>query len=723
MHREMLEKYETFLKGFRYGSIQGIAYVGIVLILLGVVLDYALYPDRQYLFAAVRVGISVLLYGIIVLMKTDWGKSRIQQLSFIWLLFPQLMISWMIGVTDGAASLYWAGLNLAIFASGIVLVFSIWLNIAFGGITFLFYAVACAFHQESFGLHGAFFINSVLLWMAVAISCVYSYFNESAHFMLFRVKEELASKNQQLEEANNHLANLNLIERKQAELKTQELSKFNQAIIESAPFGIAFYTANGQCIMVNEAYANFIGGTVLEVLGSDFRKSISWVSSELLDVANQAIKTGRTIKRDIEEVTAFGKKVILECIFAPIRIAGTPHLLFITNNIRDRVEAERSLQESMCKLAEKEQSKTRFLAAAGHDLRQPLAAANLYIDAMKYKALTAEQSGIVRRLEQVMSNFNDLLEALLNVSKLDAGMVKPEYTSINVADIFSWLEQSYAMLARQKQLDFRTFLPRKEPLYVSSDIGLVKTILMNLVSNAIKFTSENGVLISARRRGGEVLFQVWDTGIGIPEDSLEKIFDEFHQVNNPQRDRTQGLGLGLSIVKRALLLLESNVVCRSRLGRGSVFEFSLPLAMPVEMPRVDDVVTPPPGQDELAALVRGKRFVVVEDDTLVAEALGRSISAIQGEVKHFHNAEDALRHADAETDYYIVDHMLSGKLSGVDMLNQLRLNANKPIRAVIVSGDTSAEFIRKAGEFDWPLIHKPAKLDQLITALCGNQVQ
>ena len=121
MQKELRTEYEAFLKEFSYGSIRGVAYVGIILILLGIGLDYNLYPERLGLFAAVRVGVSILIFGIILLMNTVWGRNHTQLLAFIWLLFPQVMISWIIGVTEGPASLYWAGLNLAIFAAGIVL--------------------------------------------------------------------------------------------------------------------------------------------------------------------------------------------------------------------------------------------------------------------------------------------------------------------------------------------------------------------------------------------------------------------------------------------------------------------------------------------------------------------------------------------------------------------------------------------------------------------------
>jgi len=225
----------------------------------------------------------------------------------------------------------------------------------------------------------------------------------------------------------------------------------------------------------------------------------------------------------------------------------------------------------------KELAKTRFLAAAGHDLRQPLAAANLFIDALKFTNPTEKQNVIIARLDQAMSNFNGLLDTLLNVSKLDGGMIKPEYTAVPVAEIFEWIEQSFAPAANKKQIRFILHYPMKEMLAVHADIDLLKSVLMNLISNAIKFTAKGGILVGARHRGGQLLFQVWDTGIGIADEHIKHIFDEFYQVDNPQRDRVQGLGLGLYIVKRSLGLFDGDVCCHSKVGRGTVFEFLVPL--------------------------------------------------------------------------------------------------------------------------------------------------
>lgn len=510
--------------------------------------------------------------------------------------------------------------------------------------------------------------------------------------------------------------------RKQAENTTADLHRFNESILEKSPSGIAVFKETGACVMANEAYAKLIGTTINEVLKQNFRNNASWKRNGLLDYADQAFSSGHTIRRDIEGTTSYGKEVMLECIFASVKISEQPHLLLIVNDVSDRATTEHALTESMRQLEQKELAKTRFLAAASHDLRQPVAAARLFIDALKLGEATPRQSEIIRRLEQSMETFTGLLDALLNVSKLDAGIVKPEITSINVTELFNWLEQNFAPTICAKKLGFRLYFPMNNSLVIRSDLNLLKSVLMNLVSNAIKFTTKGGIMVSARRRGSEVLFQVWDTGIGIPDESRAQIFDEFYQVNNPQRDRSGGLGLGLSIAKRALTLMGSQISCRSTIGHGSVFEFRLPLDSSPDgilLLQLDNKNLPQDSGSE--SFARGKHFIVVEDDMLVANAMINLLEVMGGSVKHFSSAEEALGNGDIlGADYYIVDFMLGGKLNGIQLLNRIGQKRGGDISAVVVTGDTSKDFIRHAMKCKWPVLHKPINISQLISSLMAQ---
>lgn len=425
---------------------------------------------------------------------------------------------------------------------------------------------------------------------------------------------------------------------------------------------------------------------------------------------------------------AQGAVVERDAAGVPLRIIGT-HIDI--SDARQQAEALRDLNEHLetrvrLRTLDLEQanqaaeaasaSKSRFLAAAGHDLRQPLAAANLFLSALQATPTSSEQAALLGRMEQALSNFNGLLDSLLNISRLDAGVLRPDLTHIRVGEIFRWVEASFAPLAEERGVEFRMRHPLRAGLCLYADNALVRSVMINLVSNAIKYSPAGRILIGARVRGKKLLFQIWDTGMGIPHDDVERIFEEFYQVSNPQRDRERGLGLGLSIVRRALRLLGETITCRSQPGKGSVFQFSLPLAQGEE-----ELVQPVSAGATVPAdfgYIRGKRILVVEDDWLVAEGLVSALRAAGAEVSLHHQAHDALNDpASREADVVISDYMLSGGMNGVSFLNALKLNATRPFRALLVTGDTSPALYQQLAECPWPVLHKPVSLAELIRHL------
>lgn len=502
--------------------------------------------------------------------------------------------------------------------------------------------------------------------------------------------------------------------------RTAELARREQelrTLVDNTPDTIARYDRECRRILVNPAFGELTKGGVAALLGKRPSEFPGGRQAEIYEQKlREIIATGKNSEFVYKWHGKDNKEIDSHLTLTPeFDAAGSVTSVLAIG--RDITELNRSREE----LSRKELAKTRFLAAAGHDLRQPLAAANLLIESLNFTGLSRRQEPIVRSLEQAMHTFKGLLESLLNISKLDAGSIKPEYATHSVYELISWVEQCFAPMAAEKKLDFKLHFPLKQELYVHTDIGLVKSVLMNLVSNAIKYTQQGGVLVGARRRGEEVLLQVWDTGVGIPEEHLMYIFDEFYQVGNTQRDRTKGLGLGLSISSREISLLGGTISCRSRVGRGSVFEFRLPLAAPSG--ELGSYAKPEsPGKSgQLAEFVRGRRFILVEDDALVANALSQSITAMGGRVACFQNAEEALRQSDiADADCLIVDFMLGGELNGLQLLNLLQQKQERPIHAVLMTGDTSPDFIRATAECAWPVLYKPVDLFQLLSAFAAQ---
>lgn len=516
-----------------------------------------------------------------------------------------------------------------------------------------------------------------------------------------------------------------ITERNRAEQTLRNSEQNFRSLIEAIPDAIFLKDGDGRWKITNEPAKRLFhlhsipweGKTEMELadLHPEFRDAHenclvddekAWAARELT-LFSEVVQNEKGEKRDFEV-----RKVP---IFTETNQRQA--LVIIGRDITERKHSERALTESLREMEKKEISKTRFLAAAGHDMRQPIAAANLFVEALKLSSLNQRQSELIDRLGQSMSIFSNMLDRLLDISKFDAGLIKPQITTSNLEELLIWLDHNFAETALQKQLRFRLFYPTSKSLSIRTDIGLVQSVLMNLVSNAIKFTERGSILISARQRGDEVLVQVWDTGIGIAEADISHVFDEFYQVGNQQRSRDAGLGLGLSICQRAMTILGSKVTCRSQRGRGSVFQFSLPLN-PTQPPLELQTIRDTSSEAADTTLFIGKRVILVEDDALVAQAMCNLLESMSGQVRCFHNAEEALHHADMEhADYYIVDYMLGGTYNGIQFLNLLHQKLGRTINAVLMTGDTSSNFIRKAETLDWPVLHKPVNPSRLIASL------
>ncbi len=510
-----------------------------------------------------------------------------------------------------------------------------------------------------------------------------------------------------------------ITERQRIEAALMESETRYRNFAERLPLGIVI-TDNGLIRYVNQASIDLIGYAADELLDKPFLPLVHAEDRPWLIELHQRRMQGENVLSTyvVRMVRKDGQVRQWEMRASTIDWKGKLCGFGIIADITERIALEEKLRTSLRQLEEKELSKTRFLAAAGHDLRQPVAAANLFVDALKLSCTTERQMQLTEKLDQSMSVFSSLLERLLDISKFDAGLVKPRFTTFNLSELFNWVEQNFAQTTLKKQLSLRLFFPLTRPLVVRTDIGLLQSVVMNLVSNAIKFTPRGAVLVSARVRGDRVLLQVWDTGCGIADADLPYIFDEFYQANNPQRSREAGLGLGLSICQRAMSLLGGKVRCRSRLGHGSVFEFDLPLNG--ERRQVGHLTSGAGAPDEIAdlSLVQGKRVVVLEDDALVATGLLNLLQGLGADALHFPAAEDALHHADiANADFHIVDFSLSGNLTGIDFLQALQRRRPAPLRAVVITGETSSGFISGTRDVPWPVLHKPVNLAKLLSSL------
>jgi len=344
-------------------------------------------------------------------------------------------------------------------------------------------------------------------------------------------------------------------------------------------------------------------------------------------------------------------------------------------------------------------AKSRFVAAASHDLRQPLHALNWFVAQLRDESDPAERVRVVARIDTAVGAMNELFDELLDISKLDAGVLTPSLSEFPIDHLLKRIEMTFTAAAREKNLRFNLV---SSDAWVRSDFILLERILLNLVSNAVRYTPAGGILIGCRRRVGFLRIEVWDSGIGIPEDQQQSIFGEFHQVAVTSQDRRSGLGLGLAIVDRLCRLLDHPKELTSRLGKGSRFVVSVPLTTPVDVSE----------QLPQAALDQaiGKSVIVIDDDALVLDGM-RGVLKSWGCDVLTADSEDAalgiLSQHGAAPDIIISDYRLRDGKTGFDVIERIRRTYDMPIPAFLISGDTAPERLRQASASGYYLLHKP----------------
>lgn len=347
-------------------------------------------------------------------------------------------------------------------------------------------------------------------------------------------------------------------------------------------------------------------------------------------------------------------------------------------------------------------AKSRFLAAASHDLRQPLHALNLFVAQLSGETDQAEKGRVVTRINAAVAAMNELFNALLDISKLDAGVLAPSISEFPVDHLLKRIEMTFMAAAREKGLRLRVL---SNGAWIRSDFILLERIVFNLVSNAVRYTVLGGVVVGCRRRAGLLRIEVWDSGIGIPEDQRRNIFGEFYQLATTERDRRGGLGLGLAIVERLCRLLDHPIELSSTVGRGSRFSVSVPLsAAPrhtAEPSLLPDAVTDP---------TRGKLVVVIDDDALVLDGMrgvlkswGCSVVTADSDGAALAGLSEHKR----PPDLIISDYRLGDGKTGFEVIERLRSAFRASIPAFLISGDTAPERLREASASGYYLLHKP----------------
>jgi len=380
----------------------------------------------------------------------------------------------------------------------------------------------------------------------------------------------------------------------------------------------------------------------------------------------------------------------------------------------ENVRLFEALQVRTRELGEANRAKSHFFAAASHDLRQPLHALGLLVDRLLGRVKAVERSRVVKQIHAAVSAMDELFNELLDISKLDAGVLTPTISDFPIAHLFKRTESTFAATARKKGLSFRIV---SNSAWVRSDSILLERILLNLVSNAVRYTISGGVVVGCRRRGRQLRIEVWDSGPGIPKDQHQNIFAEFHQLGGPQHERRSGLGLGLAIVDRLCRLLDHQIELTSTLGSGSRFSIIVPLVAAQAL-----IAEPEASVHAVLGSLSGKLVVVIDDDSLVLDSTGALLRSWGCDVVTAASAREAmawLSEHDRTPDLIISDYRLSDGQNGIEAIEKLREAFNLLIPAFLISGDTAPKLLQDARASGYHLLHKPVR-PRALRAMMGQ---
>ena len=474
-----------------------------------------------------------------------------------------------------------------------------------------------------------------------------------------------------------------------------------------------------QAFLVGLMFAMTSSGVML--LGSHLPSFYGFMVPTLVPIFVRNVVEGTAMNFALATVSAIGTVAILSY--------GHRHNRVVIESWRNAFENEALAAQMKAQNAELEKaraaaeearnqaeianrSKTQFFAAASHDLRQPLHALGLFAAALAERVHDPEVVRVVNSINASVEALEALFNELLDISKIDAGIIKATPENFPLQTLFDRLRMDFEAEAYERELRLR-IVPSS--VYLFTDQVLLERILRNLISNALRYTRNGGVLVGARRRGNEVSLEVWDTGLGIPAAEQERIFEEFYQLGNPERNSKKGLGLGLSIVKRLVNLLGARIRVDSKPARGSVFRVRV---------RLGTASAPQParGRDtrSMGTDLAGTRVVVVEDEAAVLEGMKVLLEGWGAEViacAATADAVDAMAKLPEGPDLLIVDYRLREGATGTQAIHALRQRFRREIPAIIVSGSTTPTHLEEAKAMNAHMLLKPvmpAKLRTLI---------
>ena len=411
-----------------------------------------------------------------------------------------------------------------------------------------------------------------------------------------------------------------------------------------------------------------------------------------------------------------GSEFAIDVNLSPIKLQGR---MVVSAAIRDVTELKAAAAALRVAKEEADRAtgiKTRFLAAASHDLRQPLQSVGLYLSVMSRQVDDPKAQEIGIKMRQSLDTMGEILDALLDISKLDSGSIVAEPCEFPLQKLLDQIAADNSPLAAEKGLSLHI---EPTPLIVKSDPALLRRIIENFVGNALRYTESGEISIFTRSNGDSASIDVSDTGVGIPEDALETIFEEYFQLENPVRDRSKGLGLGLAIVRHIARLLDHKLDVHSVPGQGSTFSVSLP-----QVGVVSEAVTEPVLSDASTTTDYAATVLIVDDDPAIIDATVMLLKIEGFDVQSALHGDEALAKIEdgLRPDIVVSDYRLPG-LNGIEVVRRIRHLVGEDLPTILITGDTSAKEITAANLARCTVLHKPINSERLISLIhesCGS---
>ena len=504
---------------------------------------------------------------------------------------------------------------------------------------------------------------------------------------------------------------------KAAERRIEAARAYSDSIINTVRQPLVVFDDELRIVSGNDAFYRTFALAPEQTVGRHFAA----VSNHLAEIAGlptflKQVRRAPAPIADYEieaELPLVGQRVLLlNARRIDDRLVEHTKILMAIDDITERKHAAETLQAAKRQAEQANLGKSRFLAAASHDLRQPLQTLSLLQGLLATKVKDPEALRLVVRLEDTLGAMSGMLDTLLDINQLEAGIVRAETITFPVKDLLERLRTGFAYHAAARGLGWHVV---SCGLFVRSDPRLLEQMVRNLLSNAVKYTERGRVLLGCRRRGDKLRIEVWDTGPGIPEGQLKAIFEEFHQLDNAVGQRSRGLGLGLAIVQRLADVLSHAVDVRSRLGKGSVFAVEVPLGC-------KDAARPLPQERQGKAEDPRQRgtILVVEDDPDVREMLEilfigegyDAVAAADGK-----EALEVVARGTSRPDMIVADFNLPNGMNGLQVAARTQEILHQELPVIILTGDISTDTLREIARHGCAQLNKPVKLQELTSLI------